>query len=152
MFWGNNYAEMKITFVCNGLDEPWSAFIATRRNVLQVGDTLDCSADANPPATFQWTDLETGNVFNGSQLNISSTRPVQCYRCMATGQTTVVSSNICFNLTCEQFVLFMWKLIFSHLETFKMYDRRKSNYLYCRRKIKCFPKSLLIIFLYIYLL
>jgi len=49
---------------------PTSVIITVPSGNINVGDTLECSSDGYPAASFQWTCIETGEVTTGSNLTL----------------------------------------------------------------------------------
>ncbi len=35
-----------------------------------VGQTINCTANADPPATFQWLRVKTGEIFQGASVTL----------------------------------------------------------------------------------
>lgn len=88
-------------------DEAADITIFPSRHSYQIGDQLSCSADGNPPPTYQWMDLLTGHVINSSLLVVSkrSSRPA-IFQCLATneinGEVVTRNKNISFTITDGQ--------------------------------------------------
>ena len=73
-------------------------------NVYQLGDRLVCSADGNPPPTYQWMNLITGDVSFGPELAVLKhlANSSSFFQCSATnnvrGKISIASKNISFTV------------------------------------------------------
>ena len=88
-------------------DEAADIIIFPSRHSYQIGDQPSCSADGNPPPTYQWKDLLTGHVINSSLLVVSKrSSRAAIFQCLATneiyGEVVTGEKNISFTITDGQ--------------------------------------------------
>ena len=87
---------------------PRNISIGPQKNDYSPEDTLVCSADGNPPPTYEWIELsDPRTVFKEPELHLNKTVTAVAgtrqytYNCTATNRIAIVSSTIRCNVTGE---------------------------------------------------
>ena len=100
--------RLPIKIICNNLfsDGTSNVSIKPDSSTYELGDELVCSADGNPPPSFQWRNLLTGDTSSGpivvisKSLTASTTSHFMCTASnMFDGKSVSVSNNISFTIT-----------------------------------------------------
>ena len=97
-----------VRFIKFSLVGPRNISIGPQKNDYIPEDTLVCSADGNPPPTYEWTELsDARTVFRGPELHLNKTVTAVTgthqftYNCTATNRLASVSGTIRCNVTGE---------------------------------------------------
>ena len=79
---------------------PRNLLITPRQSIYNPGDRIQCSAEGNPAPSYQWTDLDSGNVTQGAVLVVSQDMVNQghIFRCTASNRYNGVNYTIADNI------------------------------------------------------
>lgn len=74
---------------CEIADGPRNVVITPRKDEYNLGDIIECAANANPPPNYRWEEVKTAGKTDGAQLKLTlvatseQSDASQIYKCIA---------------------------------------------------------------------